>query len=325
MELTDVQRRTLHDLIGQAGGPELPPDIAGRIRAQLEDRLAAAGYEPDRAKALWIGKAALADGDRCEGLLEARLQGELPPFEFSMRSGAGTLFHKALEVEIGAGREFDPRSVAERAVQRLEEDRRFSAFWSGLDRLSQAELVAGTVRMLSLFRGSFPPLERRWAPVSELHVRADLAGGSVILSGTVDLVLGRRNRLAMDFKTGGAWPEHPEDMRFYALLMTLRFGIAPYRVATLFLDSGDWQAEDVSEAVLQRAVDRVVATAATAARLEAGGEPALRPGRHCSWCSRRSTCPALADTSSAEVQGIDPGRLPRSPELAYGSPRPTGG
>jgi putative RecB family exonuclease len=87
-------------------------------------------------------------------------------------------------------------------------------------------------------------------------------------------------------------------MRFYALLMTLRFGVPPYRVATLFLDSGEWQAEDVTEAVLQRAADRVVQTAGAAARLEAGGAAQLRPGSHCAWCPRRAVCPAASSGSS---------------------------
>jgi hypothetical protein len=47
-------------------------------------------------------------------------------------------------------------------------------------------------------------------------------------------------------------------MRFYALLLALRFGVPPYRVATLYLDSGEWQAEDVDARVLERAADRVV-------------------------------------------------------------------
>ena len=36
-------------------------------------------------------------------------------------------------------------------------------------------------------------------------------------------------------------------MRFYALVMTLRFGVPPYRAASLFLESGTWQSEDVTE------------------------------------------------------------------------------
>ena len=44
-------------------------------------------------------------------------------------------------------------------------------------------------------------------------------------------------RVLVDLKSGRAWPDHPEDMRLYALLYTLRYGVPPYRVATLFLGS----------------------------------------------------------------------------------------
>ena len=56
-----------------------------------------------------------------------------------------------------------------------------------------------------------------------------------------------------------AWPEHVEDMRLYALLFTLRFGVPPLRVASFFLRSGECQPEDVSEEMLVRAADRVIA------------------------------------------------------------------
>ncbi len=38
-------------------------------------------------------------------------------------------------------------------------------------------------------------------------------------------------------------------MRFYALLCTLVFGRVPYRVATVFLQSMEWQAEDATESL----------------------------------------------------------------------------
>ena len=81
-------------------------------------------------------------------------------------------------------------------------------------------------------------------------------------------------------------------MRFYALLMTLRFGVPPYRVASLFLDSGEWQAEDVTEETLFHAADRVVATARAAAALMNGREAVLTAGVYCGWCPRAETCPA---------------------------------
>jgi hypothetical protein len=167
-------------------------------------------------------------------------------------------------------------------------------------------------RTLELFRATLPPLRplrRELAPSTEWHVRSELLGGALVLSGQLDLVLGaasaaepnRATRLAIDLKTGRAWPEHAEDMRFYALLLALRFGVPPYRVATLYLDSGEWQAEDVDARVLDRAADRVIEAVRAAAASQGGHRLPLRPGPYCSWCPRVATCP------SALSAGVGPG------------------
>ena len=83
----------------------------------------------------------------------------------------------------------------------------------------------------------------------------------------------------VDLKTGSAYPEFAEDMRFYALVMTLRFGVPPYRAASLFLESGTWQAEDVTEEILQHAADRVIAAARAAAALVERARARAHPGR----------------------------------------------
>ncbi len=161
-------------------------------------------------------------------------------------------------------------------------------------------------RRLDLFRASFPPLRelrRTLAPVTEQRVRAELLGGDLVLSGQ-DRPPARAggpgssrcapHRLAIDLKTGGARPEFVEDMRLYALLITLRFGVPPYRVASFFLESGEWQAEDVGERELFHAADRVIAAARAASALANGREPVLTPGPWCGWCPRASTCPLAA-------------------------------
>jgi hypothetical protein len=105
----------------------------------------------------------------------------------------------------------------------------------------------------------------------------------------------------IDFKTGEARPDHAEDMRFYALLMTLGFQLIPYRVATVFLESGEWQLEDVTEEVLQHAADRVIAAARTASALQGGRQAALTPGPWCSWCPRALDCPGSTATKAPTV------------------------
>jgi hypothetical protein len=306
MQLIDPQRRTLERLIGTADRPVFAADI----RQRLVDRIEGAARELELPEPLWIGKEALKHLARCEGRFVAKLRGEDPPFEHSLTTAAGVLVHKAIEVDVGARDDLDPHEIAATAADRLaEREERFAEFWRGLAAPEQDELLMDVVRKVTLFQGSFPPLRdlrREMAPVTELPVRAELLGGELTLSGKIDLVLGipdrlepgRATRLAVDLKTGGAWPEYAEDMRFYALLMTLRFGVPPYRVASLFLDSGEWQAEDVTEEVLFHAADRVVATARAAGALLGGRDPVLSPGAWCGWCPRAFVCPSAEPRSA---------------------------
>jgi hypothetical protein len=303
-ELTPMQERTLHGLIGVGEAPAFDAALVGRVRGELDEAMRhLSGTGSD---ALWLGKHRLNDHQRCHGLFDAGLKREGGDFEHSARTAAGALFHGAIEVDVATERRFDPRSVGERAArQRARVDRSFGRYWSTLDEFERADLVAESARHLTLFRDSFPPLPRRWAAQTELPVRIRLVKGVVVLSGTPDLVLGVHHRLVIDFKTGRALPEHPEDMRFYALLLLLRTGIPPYRVATFFLDSGEWQAEDVTERTIEHAAARVIAAAETAARL--ADHPAeLTPGPYCRWCPRSGGCPqsTAREATTPGVRGL---------------------
>jgi hypothetical protein len=286
-----MQDRTLHGLIGIGKPAEFDPELRARLRSRLEGGLREAGVRPG-AETLWLGKHRLNQAQRCHGLFDAGLRGEGDPFRHSERTAAGALFHGAIEVDVATERAFDPRTVGERAAsRRVQVDPSFARYWSGLEEFDRAELIAEAGRHLSLFRDSFPPMARRWAPQTELPIRARLVQGAVVLNGTPDLQLGRSRRLVIDFKTGRAWSQHPEDMRFYALLLVLRTGVPPYRVATFFLDSGEWQTEDVTERTLEHASDRVIAAAGVAVALRSGRPVSLSPGSYCAWCPRAETCP----------------------------------
>jgi PD-(D/E)XK nuclease superfamily protein len=301
MQLTEPQRRTLDQLIGTGDRPVFPADLTQRLRDRIEDAV----RELDPAEPLWIGKERLSDLGRCEGTFASKLLGEGPAFTHSANTAAGVLLHKAIEVEVGSRDDgLDPHQLAGVAADRLvDREERFAEYWRELPAPEQDDLLMDVVRKITLFEGSFPPLRdlrRQLAPATELPMRAELSGGALVLSGKIDLLLGapdrlepaRATRIAIDLKTGGAYPEYVEDNRFYALLLALRFGVPPYRVASLFLEGGTWQAEDVSEGSLFHAADRVVAAARGAQSFRAGREPALTPGRWCRWCPRSSTCPA---------------------------------
>ena len=301
LELTPLQHRTLNGLIGTGERPLFSADVPTRLRDRIEE----AARALELSEPLWLGKSNLNDLARCPGLFDAVRAGERGPFAFSARFAAGRLAHKAVELEVAGREDRDPHGLVEDAAERLTEDDAFRTYWDGLDGLHRDETLMRAAKTLELFRSTLPPLRRmrrELAPSTEWHVRVELLGGAVVLSGTLDLVLGsgspaepgRATRLAIDLKTGRAWSEHAEDMRFYALLLALRFGVPPYRVATLYLDSGEWVAEDVDERVLGRAADRVIEAVRAAAATEAGRASPLRPGPYCTWCPRTTTCPSSA-------------------------------
>jgi hypothetical protein len=296
--LTPAQQRTLDELIAKgAPRPVFPADLAHRLRAELRGAL-----EPlDVPRQIWLGKHRLNDRGKCEGLFAAGLAGETPAFEHRRQTAAGSLAHKAVEIDVPRRRADDVATLVERAVGQLQaSDQSFGTYWQGLDAIDASDVREEAARLVEQFRMTFPTLPRAWTPMVEFPIRQEF--GRVTVSGRVDLVIGgqdleepmRARRLAVDLKTGRAWPEFPEDMRLYALLLTLRTGVPPFRVASVFLDSGEWQAEDVSEEALFHAADRVIEAARAWAELLGGRPPSLRPGPHCRWCPRAPTCPALA-------------------------------
>jgi hypothetical protein len=119
----------------------------------------------------------------------------------------------------------------------------------------------------------------------------------VVLTGKVDLTLGApqgttAGRVVVDFKSGNRHAGHADDLRFYALLDTLRVGVPPFRLVGYYLDSGAFTVEDVTEDVLEAAVRRVVAATTKIVELRLGlRSPAETPNPACRWCSRRGDCP----------------------------------
>jgi PD-(D/E)XK nuclease superfamily protein len=299
MQLTEPQQRTLDQLIG-THRPVFPTDLAQRLRDRIEE--AARGLELHDV--LWLGKERLNDLDRCEGTFWSKLSGEAPPFAHSRSTAVGVVQHRAIEVAVGARDDLDPHEIASLAATRTaDREERFAEYWRELSSSEQDDLLMEVARRTLLFEGSFPPLRelrRELAPAVEVPMKAELLGGSLVVSGKVDLMLGRPDRtqplraqrLLIDLKTGGAYPEHAEDNRAYALVHTLRFGVPPYRVASFFLEGGTWQVEDVHEELLFHAAERVIAAARSAAALRGGRDADLRPGRWCAWCPRADQCPA---------------------------------
>jgi hypothetical protein len=302
VELTDTQRRTLTWLMDPGGGASFGAGVDLRIRERLETGIRP--LMPLPLGRLRLTKVRLNLLARCPGLFEAELRGERPPFAHTPASAAGTLAHKSVELDVRALDDIEPGALVALAVRHLERDRTFGPYWEGLGDADRGRLLARAQAAVNRFRRSFPParvFRRAMAPVTELWMEARFGGGAVSVAGKADLLVnaarpGRSTRLLLDLKVGRPWSEHAEDMRLYALLLLLRTGRPPFRVATFYLMSGEWQAEDVTDQVLDRAGDRIVEAVRTASELGRGGAPELSGGPWCARCPRAPGCPASRAT-----------------------------
>jgi PD-(D/E)XK nuclease superfamily len=274
--------------------PEFDPGLRTELRAELEDRLApAAGRLPD-GETLWVSKHLLSSVHGCEGFFLAR---EAEEFAWTTQTARGTVSHKAIELSVSWRGDPSAGELVEEAMARLiASDDRISAYLGGLREGERAELVGEATERANMFLECFPRLEPRWRPVAESRLRADLNGDRIVLSGKVDLTVGRADglragKVLVDLKTGGFSPSHREDLRFYALVETLRLGVPPRVLGTYYLDGGRLQQEPVSEALLRGALERVVdGVEAAVALLHEGREARLKAGPPCRWCPQRHTC-----------------------------------
>jgi hypothetical protein len=127
------------------------------------------------------------------------------------------------------------------------------------------------------------------------------------MKGKVDLTLGFPRgttpmKVLIDLKTGGPAAHHLDDLRFYALLETMRLGVPPARLVTYYLDQGLGRAETVTEGLLAAALARTVDGIEVLLDLRPGGrDPQLRAGPACRWCPLLGDC----DDGSAHIASED--------------------
>jgi hypothetical protein len=98
--------------------------------------------------------------------------------------------------------------------------------------------------------------------------------------------------LLVDLKTGFRRPDvERQELRFYALLLTLKHGQPPFRWAAHYVAEGAWDVEDFRPELLETAVRRTVDSIDQAVRLgDPDAQERLRAGRWCRFCPRRDTC-----------------------------------
>lgn len=293
--LTPAQQTVLDQLgADRSRRPSFDTDLRDLLRARLE-----AGLAPSRRQlgdqTVLVNKRSLSLVHGCEAHYLADIDA---PFEVRQPMVIGTVTHKAVELSINWRGEVVPGDLVDHAVASLEHsDSWVTDFLQTRSERERAELRSDVVERFTMFAETFPPLRAGWRPVTEAGLRVELADGQVILRGKVDLTLGQPDgtvagKVLIDFKTGRTRPAHLDDLRFYALLETLRVGVPPRLMASYYLDQGKLVAEAVTTRILDATEARVVDGIRRMIDLVTDErEPVKRPGPSCRWCPLLDTCP----------------------------------
>lgn len=296
--LTPTQRRVLDELMAVGRPrPSFPETVGDDLRRMLETGLAgvAARLGPE-GDGISVRKADLAQVHACE---THHLAESGTPFGWHARNARGVVAHKAIELSVNLHPCPPAGELVDVALERLVEDdwEWGPGRWlTDAPAVEVAELRAFATDVVHKFQDEFPPLRRAWRPRLESSMSALLCDGRITLRGKVDLALGQAQGnqarvMIVDFKTGQPSPTHVDDLRYYAVLETLRVGVPPFRVASWYLDAGHWHAEDVDEDVLFAAARRIVDGVTKLVELQVDRRPPrVTPGPTCGYCLLRAEC-----------------------------------
>ncbi|HEY9556223.1 MAG TPA: PD-(D/E)XK nuclease family protein, partial [Acidimicrobiales bacterium] len=214
--LTPAQQEVLEALGARPHErPEFDPRLRAELREELQDRLAPVAAQVPEGQSLWLSKHLLSTVHGCEGQF---LASEEEEFAWSPSTARGAVSHKAIELSIGWRGDPAPGDLVEEAIARLiHSTDSVGTYLQALGEGERAELHGEAVERTAKFLECFPPLEARWRPVAESRLRADLCNDKVVLSGKVDLTVGRADglragKVLIDLKTGGFAPAHRDDL-----------------------------------------------------------------------------------------------------------------
>jgi CRISPR/Cas system-associated exonuclease Cas4 (RecB family) len=293
--LTPVQQRTL-DALRRTDPPVVfDPHFIADLRADAEAALAELGERmvdgDGDATELFVNKHGIA------GVLDCEAHYLAPDdFAWSPARARGQVSHKAIQLLLSWIGEPIPADLVDEALARLaDEPNKLGDYVTGLGPGDEAELRGQAVERVTKFLECFPPLDRRWHPMTEASAQYPLQG-LIVLRARVDLVIGRpvereSRKVIIDLKSGRIMPRHREDLRFYALVETLCRDVPPRKLATFSLDSGAAVVEDVLPAHLRSALRRTLDAIERMIELRAEGrEPERTPGVSCRWCPLLEDC-----------------------------------
>ena len=294
-ELNPAQQAVLDELGAKAGDrPEFDEDLRPHLRAALETAIEPHLDALPPNEDVYLSKHRLGQVHGCEAKYLAE---DAEDFEWRVPIARGSVVHKAVELAVHWRRDFEPPSLVDEALARLEAEDRGLGYWlQGVSEAERAELRSLAVDSFTKFVECWPRLQPAWRPVTESRLRAELCDGRVVLDGKVDLSLGtarglQAGKVIVDFKTGTSLPLHREDLRFYALIDALRIGVPPRMLASYYLDRAHFVPEAVTIETLRTTIARVADGVGRLVELRHGGRTPNRiPGPPCRWCPAYDEC-----------------------------------
>lgn len=301
VEFTPLQTKTL-GLLRRAPDPVVfDQAFIASLRADVDEAFAEF-HERLGNTSIFLSK------HRISSVLGCEVQHLLPDdFSWSPAVAGGQVAHRAIQLAINWRGDPVPADLVDEAIARLADaDTALGDWIEALSEADRSDLAGFAVDKVIKFQECFPPLDKRAAPTTESSVRWPV-DGPIVLSGKVDLTIGRpagaeSRKVIIDLKTGWVAPRHREDLRFYALVETLRTGVPPRKLASFYLDAGEPVVEDVNERVLLTASRRMLDAVHAEIELQVEGrEPVKRPGTSCKWCPLADDC----DEGQAYLTGGD--------------------
>lgn len=304
---TPAQRRLAEELLALGGPrPSVGPDLADDLRMRIE-RGAATHVGDGAGERLFLSHGAI-NRLVCDGWV---VDHERRGFLWTPQAATSRVGMRAIELDWASRRTADPDRLVSRVWRDLASDTGgLARYLNGLDDLARAAIRHDAEQFVTEVRDTWPPLPPGAHARLGRRVRVAVAGGRVVLGATPDLTLGRlrgdrAGMLAVSFRTGVRRPRKDRAAaRFDALLLTLKYGVPPFRWATYYVAEGAWDLEDLDPDVLRSTTSDVVAaidaTFGVRQRAEAG-TPVLRAGEHCGWCGQRPTCPVSQAAGTLEA------------------------
>jgi hypothetical protein len=293
-ELSPVQQEVVEQIGAvRESWPEFPAELRYELRGELERGVADHVKTLGDGVSIWANKHAIASVHGCEKKFLA--DREFPGW--SVPLARGSVVHKAIELSINWRGTPIPADLVDESMASLEHsDQNISGFLQELADADRAQLRSDSVDLVTKFDECWPDLKKQWRPVTESKIRMELFEGRVVLQGKIDLTLGRAEglragKVLVDLKSGKFQPGHMHDLRYYALIETVRIGVPPRRIASYYLDQGRFHSEDVTEEMLFSAAQRAIDGINRMIALELDpSDPRVATSAACRWCRVLDDC-----------------------------------